>query len=354
MKKFFTLFSALLLAMTVSAQPETALRETRVLDNMFISGSVGTSWSVLNRHRVFWKNVNPSATISVGKYITPVTGLQISFEGGAGEGGRQLVDHTNLTMDGLLNFSNLFGGYVGEPRRVEVVGVLGAGWFHEYDTRTESVSAKAAAQVNFNMGQKKAWQINVIPSYTYLPPKTLSHSYVALSVGLTYKFRNRNGSRHFDVVNVHDPLKWSALVDRVNELENQNNQLNKALAEKPKTIEKIVEKEVIREVPTFNNTVGFAIGKSDVTEQQMANLANLADVVKKTDSTIIVRGYADKQTGSAKRNLELSEARANAVKAVLVDKFGVDPSKVVVEAVGDTEQVYNENNWNRVVVFTKK
>ena len=44
--------------------------------------------------------------------------------------------------------------------------------------------------------------------------------------------------------------------------------------------------------------------------------------------------------------------RAEAVKNVLVDVFGVSADRITTEGIGVAEQPYDTNNWNRVVVFS--
>ena len=60
-----------------------------------------------------------------------------------------------------------------------------------------------------------------------------------------------------------------------------------------------------------------------------------------------------KPTSSDKRNMELSLARANAVADALV-ACGVDKDKISVVGKGATEQIFGENDANRVVIFTTK
>ena len=46
------------------------------------------------------------------------------------------------------------------------------------------------------------------------------------------------------------------------------------------------------------------------------------------------------------------DSREEAVKNVLVNTFGVSADRIATEGVGVTEQLYDTNNWNRVVVFS--
>lgn len=71
---------------------------------------------------------------------------------------------------------------------------------------------------------------------------------------------------------------------------------------------------------------------------------------KYPDSKVTVTGYADKKTGNAKINRDLSIKRANAVADALRLQHGIDAERIKVEAKGDTEQPYAENDLNRVSI----
>lgn len=365
MKKIILLLMALVLTVSINAQ-EKAVKTSQVIDNVFVGINGGGSWSLMNRDSKFWNNVNPMATINVGRYITPITGLQVSFEAGAREGGRCFIDHTNLTLDGLLNMSNLFGGYKGSPRVFEVVGVLGGGWFHTYGNVSNSASVKGAVELNFNLGKEKAWQLNIIPSYTYLPAKAIENSYVALSAGFTYKFRNSNNTHNFVLVDVRNQNEIDLLNQQINVLREkaellakQNEENSSLIKEQMKTIEELTKccqkARETKQVVSLTNMVSFEIGKAKVGELQMANLSQIAKVLNEnSDLNIEIKGYADKDTGTAELNQKLSEQRALNVKNVLVNTFNIDEKRISTVGVGATEQLFDENNWNRVAIFVSK
>ena len=65
-------------------------------------------------------------------------------------------------------------------------------------------------QINFNLGEKKAWQFNIIPTMNYImtdngfdnfptrqPRFDVCRSYVNLQIGFTYKFKNSKGTHNF-------------------------------------------------------------------------------------------------------------------------------------------------------------
>lgn len=354
---------ALVLTVSINAQ-EKAVKTSQVTDNVFVGINGGGSWSLMNRDSKFWNNVNP---INVGRYITPITGLQVSFEAGAREGGRCFIDHTNLTLDGLLNMSNLFGEYnKGPPRVFEVVGVLGGGWFHTYGNVSNSASVKGAVELNFNLGKEKAWQLNIIPSYTYLPAKAIENSYVALSAGFTYKFRNSDNTHNFVLVDVRNQSEIDLLNKQINALREkaellakQNEENSSLIKEQMKTIEELTKccqkARETKQVVSLTNMVSFEIGKAKVDELQMANLSQIAKVLNEnSDLNIEIKGYADKDTGTAELNQKLSEQRALNVKNVLVNTFNIDEKRISTVGVGATEQLFDENNWNRVAIFVSK
>lgn len=78
-----------------------------------------------------------------------------------------------------------------------------------------------------------------------------------------------------------------------------------------------------------------------------------ANMLKDSGANIELVGFADAATGSDKRNMELSLARANAVADALI-KCGVNKDKITVIGKGATEQIFGENDANRVVIFKTK
>ena len=60
------------------------------------------------------------------------------------------------------------------------------------------------------------------------------------------------------------------------------------------------------------------------------------------------------QTGSEERNQYLSEERANIVKRMFVENYEIAEDRIVTKAYGASEQVYGENDWNRVTIIELK
>ena len=50
--------------------------------------------------------------------------------------------------------------------------------------------------------------------------------------------------------------------------------------------------------------------------------------------------------------MDLSKRRAEAVRDQLVNKYGINPDRLTIQAEGSNVQPYDVNNWNRIVIFT--
>jgi len=93
-------------------------------------------------------------------------------------------------------------------------------------------------------------------------------------------------------------------------------------------------------VKTLTLDVGalFAFNKSELTPGGRQNLDSFVrELTELQYQTIQVTGHADR-IGSPKYNMNLSRARASAVKRYLGDK-GIEPGRIVMRGVGSTEPV---------------
>ncbi len=87
-----------------------------------------------------------------------------------------------------------------------------------------------------------------------------------------------------------------------------------------------------------HQAVGFATGKAAIAKRSFALLGEVADVLK-THPTMRIRveGHTDSR-GTPAENLRLSRARADAVRAFLINR-GVAPSRVVAEGFGSEQPI---------------
>ena len=139
--------------------------------------------------------------------------------------------------------------------------------------------------------------------------------------------------------------------------------VDEALEKNPKIVEKVVEKEVVKYVDKVvykdapvSTPVFFQIGKSNIDSKDKARIKLLAEAINAAQEqcTYEVAGYADKKTGSAKYNQQLSEKRAQAVYDLLVE-YGVAADKLEVKGYGGVEPMFDNNDTlSRCVIVKKK
>lgn len=100
-------------------------------------------------------------------------------------------------------------------------------------------------------------------------------------------------------------------------------------------------------------TVRFTINSDKIMPTEEVNVYSMAEWLKANpNEKIVIAGYADKDTGTSEYNMKLSQRRADAVKAELVNTYGIDESRLTTTAFGSDVQEYpSHNDWNRIVIF---
>lgn len=370
MKKLLLSAAALLIAASTFAQTaEKAVKQYGFWDNWFFQVQLGASenFSENYKHANVLKVLSPVGTIGVGKYFSPEVGARLQFTAGQarnkyiptkGESSYYATTFIGGNFDALFNLSNIFCQY--NPNRVfNLIGIMGLGYEYGFKRNsdgdypknigsTNTLSPRLGLAADFKVSD--AVNVNIEANTNFdsdnfngVVDGRKYDNRVNLLLGLTYKFPTRG----FKVLDAVDPAEISALNNKINdqrsEIENLQNQLKNQPA--PTNTESVVKKEV-------NSIVLFKIGQAKIEDNQKANLYYLAQTLKNNNQKVTVVGYADKGTGSAERNMKVSQERAESVSKAL-QELGVDASNITTDAKGDTEQPFaNQNDWNRVVIIT--
>lgn len=123
--------------------------------------------------------------------------------------------------------------------------------------------------------------------------------------------------------------------------------------EKVVEVEKIVEKEVvvrdtvyvqqIEDIESAFNAAQFAVNSAELNDDAKLALHDLAKVMKQNpDLRLSIEGHTSSE-GDAARNQELSEQRARAAVNFLVEKEGIDASRLTAVGMGSSRPVDPEN-----------
>ena len=322
----------------------------------------------------FFKSARPAFGLTLGKQWTPILGMDIQGMGYVNTtNSSTMIDASDVSLIGRMNLMNLFAGYNGMPRPFEVETVTGLGWLHHYMTGsgdTDDLSARIGLNFNFNLGEDAAWTLGIKPAVLFnltgeYPSKKLAFNRnkanMEILLGLTYHFADEDGNRHFALVNAIDPLALAAMNEEINDLREvivaKDVELV-GLADELMVVQDQLNEARNKEIEATGQTikilesvVAFPFNQSDVQTSQMPSLEHAANYLKDNpDAKITVNGYASPE-GTEEYNLQLSQRRADAVKNILVDKYGIAADRInaIGHGVGD---VFSVPAWNRVGICT--
>ena len=106
----------------------------------------------------------------------------------------------------------------------------------------------------------------------------------------------------------------------------------------------------VADFEAVEENIFFLIGKSEIRSSEEAKVEEIINVMSANPQTrVTVTGYADKETGSAERNMQLSKERAENVAAALIDA-GIDPERITVLYKGSSETPFDSQEENRVAI----
>lgn len=390
MKKLFgaLLMSAFCVAPTFAQteNPETVQLPSKFSSNWYIQLQGGVNYTLTPGYKdsKFFKLLSPNVAVSVGKEFTPIFGARVQLTGWESKATYAWKDdqykHNFIqgNVDLTVNLINIFRPY-DIDRVFNLSGFVGLGYVHGYGetldkimktgtstvepqnynvSRTNQIAPRAGLKADFLIADN--FSLNVEGAANLLDKKFSGnpqgkHNYeglFSLMAGITYHFNKRG----FDYVDYIDQATVDQLNGQVNLLRSNLNERDSKIAlletELGKKPTEVVKTQEIEEV-LMNAVVVFKIGTATLQDNQEINIFNAAKFFQDNpDYNCIVTGYADKATGNARINQELSEKRAQAVANVMIQKFGIPANRIITQASGDKIQPFQNDAWNRVVVFT--
>ena len=390
MKRLNFLFgAAALIAVSLTATPALNAQENgnrdengKVVRGPYETNRFGDKWFIgaggginILLNEGYDIRISPSIDANLGKWFTPAVGMRIGYQGfqtGAWsdqatalapvldtEQGQYLTKLGYMYFHGdfLWNMSDALGGYK-ETRFWNLVPYAHAGFFRTYglDNSTyanNEIAAGAGLLHNLRLVERldlvidmRATVVNgrVIQSdgVAILPSVT-----AGLAVDLGWPAFTRT-STIVAAVEAANEERAAILETAMAAMEVANAALeveNAGLAKENSALKKQVntlKNQPKMDYTTFFDEMGpatlyFNIGQAVLNEKELAHLDFLAkNLIEKVDKNtkiyLTVMGSADGNTGGAKRNQQLSEARGKYVFDILTTKYGIAKERLIVKS----------------------
>lgn len=380
MKRFLLcLMAAMAVTVVAEAQEYSPMRwqgvyTNRFWDNWEVAAAGGNSLlQIAQKGGDYGKFIDRNgwnANIAVSKWVVPTLGMRLQLDAGEfhnytrpllrSGGAKVKMPYLFVHGDILINMSNWIGGY--DPDRFySAVSYMGFGytamsWTKNSESPYNGEYAFTTGVVNkFRISPRFDIELDLrswIIAERSLPEQIQRGGRFAVamsaSVGVAYRFNQRNWSPAYSQVDVDGYLLAimaleERLIGRDAELKRANNNFSALKSENENLRNTLAESRkessvVVKSVPA-ESVVFFNIGEAALTDYAKATLDSIVAQLMATEGNILVTGYADKETGSAKRNEQLSMQRAEGVANYLIG-LGVPASRITTEWVGDTEQAF--------------
>ena len=266
-------------------------------------------------------------------------------------------NYVTLRADGIFNISNAIAGY--NPDRV-FEGYAFMGPALQFAKAKIGNNDKTKALINGSVGLggafnvSKAFAINVeVRGEVAQSPfgdysSTIANGFVGGTFGATYYF---GGKKFVKVTNEALLVAANGDIKKYKELLAAE---QATLAATKEELAKEKAKAPVEVEVAGPRAVFFTIGSAKIDAKGKVNIGLAADIMKANpDVKYVVKGYADKATGSAKTNQKLSDKRAEAVYNALI-KAGVSESQIEWKGLGGQDNMWeNSRTLTRVVVIEK-
>lgn len=369
-------------------------------DNWFIQIGAGINQPFVERtltnkdpeHTIDRKLMTVTYNFGFGRWFSPYLGFRINALGGAlhwntptveqPNNGWSRAKHVNLNAELMWDMFNSLGG-VNPDRVFSIIPFVGIGGDYVWDMRDAHGNVPAATNI-YRTGSNK------LKNHSWTLP---------VSAGLQFRFRlckyvdffaearasffgdNWNNVAYGDAIEADVAVlggfnfniggrNWNsynecASLSQIASLNNEVNALRGQVLAADQTIAALQSQLPCPEPkPTtaaktcvnapLMTTVRFSIDSAVISPEEEVNVYNMAEWLKDNPSEVVtIVGYADKDTGTAEYNLQLSKDRAEAVADQLINKYGIAKDRLTVKYDGSDVQPYSTNDWNRIVIFTQ-
>lgn len=344
-------------------------------DNWFIGAGAGANiyFGDNDVDAKFFRRLTVTPNFQFGTWFNPYSGMRIKLSGGtnihtfndnASVMGR--TRYVSAEMNFMWNMTDYLMHYNAE-RVYSFIPYVGFGYAYGWDYDKMPIITRHG-HVN-----SATFDAGIINRFRF-------SDRVALDIEMSGKLmrdvfdQRAGGKRGYDVLgtvsaslvfNIGSKSTFTeAVLRNQSEIDELNNRINtqrmeiERLAQRPAVVPEpqVVVKEVVKEVKVneepVNNVVLFTINKTKVESHQEVNVYNVAKYLRENpDKKVRIVGYTDKATGTAAINERLSRERAQNVADIIIGKYGIDKSRVIINWEGQTNPPFDVTEWNRAVIL---
>lgn len=357
----------------------------KAFDNTFISLGLGynAGLNLANTGSIPFAQLPGGFAVDLGfgKMWTPFIGARLNYHGWSNNvnGGKFNFNTQRqhfLTIDLLWSMLDTFGGYK-ETRFWNIYAYLSGGYVrtHGFEGVANNnwiagvgflnklyLGKRVSLLIDLRgmVGKAKWWGVE------YEKKIGRFEFPISATVGVAFNLGKTNFNRHSSITPTVIPVpftteQYNDLADKVAALEKENAELKEkiaALEQEVAPLRQLVDGQTylyengqftaVDVKPGSPITIYFDCGSAQLSAREKAHLEYFTNNVVDGDTKLLVNGYADNKTGSARRNQQLSEQRVKAVVDLLV-KAGAKEENIESAAHGAAVQLFDGSAKNRVV-----
>ena len=388
--------ASLLVSVSANAQENTkrgAYETNKAFDNTFIGIGAGINASIMHPSQPkTWGNLGLAADVTFGKWWTPAVGARLGYHG-MWNNSKQAFNASGIDADTpfgfhyfhgdiLWNISNSIAGYKAD-RFWDFAPYATMGLLSVNKSRTPFAKTTRNREWAGGLGLLNILhvteRVNVTLDLMVLAGKGSAYStdsdrvalFPSATIGLAFNLCKTTFDRHSEITPVVVPVpftveQYNSLAEKAAALEKENAALRDKAAQLEKQLapyrQLVNGQTYLYDNGTFTAvdvkagsplTLYFDCGSTQLSAREKAHLEFFTQSVLTPDTKLSINGYADKQTGSAKRNQKLSEQRVKTV-VDLLKKAGASEENMECAAHGATIQLFNGAAKNRVVTIEIK
>ena len=323
MKKVLVVLSTLLfVSASVNAQD-------KFYPGLYFGVQGGANYVTSNNWAIsHFKHISPNGQISLGYDFTPVFGLRGSISGPMGY---YPTEHSHLNpfyygqvaLDATFDICNIFK--YKEPRFFNPYIFLGAGANYRLAANDQAGSFSPAVRAGLGFDFRLSELVDLSLEFQ--------------DNALNNKFNTLDDNAIFggEIIGWKRPFKWDDNFAALIGLKFNIGSVKKKAAARAQV-----------------ENIYFDLDKYVIKKEEAPKVDHIVAVLNEfPDAVVTVSGYADKQTGKPKHNMTLSQNRAERVAKALKDA-GIAASRITVNYYGDTVQVSDVREENRVAVVVTK